>query len=111
MQAGQQWVGQQCSRSCNDDEILRTLQQVASARSAWLPTPHPASLPQCVALVRKGNSNAFVRVGAYNALTDEALRPVRSSGACVCSAALPPCTLADTVRCDCCCLTLVSKTG
>lgn len=31
----------------------------------------------CVSLVRKDFSNVFVRVGAYNALTDEALRPGR----------------------------------
>ncbi|KAI7841553.1 hypothetical protein COHA_004724 [Chlorella ohadii] len=31
----------------------------------------------CVSLVRKGYSNTFVRVGAYNALTDDALRPGR----------------------------------
>lgn len=38
--------------------------------------PHPTAA-HCTALAQKGNGNVFVRVGAYNPLTDEALRKVR----------------------------------
>lgn len=70
-------------------------------RSCWIapraadtrlaPPNQPTQLPfppQCVSLVRKDFSNVFVRVGAYNALTDEALRPVSTGGgrsACRCT--------------------------
>lgn len=38
--------------------------------------PRPPRL-QCTSIARPGGSNVFVRVGAYNPLTDEALREVR----------------------------------
>lgn len=62
------------------------LRRVPQTPDLLQPTnPCNSSSPtQCVSLVRKDFSNVFVRVGAYNALTDEALRPVSTGWWTVC---------------------------
>ncbi len=59
--------------------LCTELSTAASPPAMKRVSPARPTLPQCVSLVRKGYSNVFVRVGAYNALTDDALRPVSAA--------------------------------